>query len=80
MTTELGEHDCDKSSKFIDRYMDWADSLPHSGRGRVSYLAWTFNTDYNCNDANATLITDWAGTPNVSGLALRTRLTKNKGR
>jgi endoglucanase len=79
VTTELGEHDCDQSSRFMDRYMDWADSSPHSGRGRVSYLAWTFNADYNCNDANATLITDWAGTPNAAGLALQAHLAKNNG-
>ena len=80
VTTELGEHDCNQSSAFIDRYMDWADTKPGSGRDRVSYLAWTFNADYNCNDANATLIIDWAGTPNASGLALRNRLIKNDGR
>lgn len=80
VTTELGEHDCDTGSSFIDRYMDWADSTPSGGRAKVSYLAWTFNADYNCNDANATLIIDWAGTPNVSGLALRNRLIRNNGR
>jgi hypothetical protein len=80
VTTELGEHDCATSSAFVDRYMDWADTLPASGRDRVSYLAWTFNADYNCNAANATLLTGWDGTPTVMGLALRERLTKNDGR
>lgn len=80
VTTELGEHDCATSSAFIDRYMDWADMGPGGGRDRVSYLLWTFNGDYNCNEANATLLTDWRGTPNVSGVALRTRLAKNNGR
>lgn len=78
VTTELGEHDCDTSAKFISRYMDWADTKPATGRDRVSYLAWTFNNDYSCNDANATLITD-QGTPNVSGAALRDHLIKNNG-
>jgi hypothetical protein len=54
VTTELGEHDCDRSATFINSYMDWADTKPASGRDRVSYLAWTFNADYNCNDANTT--------------------------
>jgi hypothetical protein len=58
--------------------MDWADS-PGAGRDRVSYLAWTFNADYNCNAVNATLITDWRYTPNASGKALRARLTQNAG-
>jgi endoglucanase len=80
VTTELGEHDCDTSAAFIDRYMNWADSVSKTGRASVSYLAWTFNADYNCNDANATLLTNWTGTPNVSGLALRQRLTRNNGR
>lgn len=60
--------------------MDWADALPQAGRSRVSYLGWTFNADYNCNAANATLIADWAGTPNVSVPALRARLARNQGR
>lgn len=80
VTTELGEHDCATSAAFIDQYMDWADTGPGGGRDRVSYLLWTFNGDYNCNEANATLLADWKGTPNVSGVALRTRLEKNNGR
>jgi hypothetical protein len=79
VTTELGEHDCDRSSAFIDRYMDWADTAS-ADRDKVSYLLWTFNADYNCNDANTTLITDWSGTPNVSGKALEARLARNEGR
>ena len=80
VTTEFGEHDCDRSAKFINSYMDWADTKPASGRDRVSYLAWTFNADYSCNDVNTTLITDWSGTPNVAGRALRAHLIKNNGR
>jgi hypothetical protein len=80
VTTELGEHDCGHSAKFIDSYMNWADTKPASGRDRVSYLAWTFNADYSCNDVNTTLITDWSGTPNVAGRALRAHLIKNNGR
>ena len=80
VTTELGEHDCDTSSAFVDSYMDWADKVSTSGRGKVSYLLWTFNSDYSCNDANATLVTDSKGTPNVSGRALIARLTRNHGR
>lgn len=60
--------------------MDWADTKPTSGRDRVSYLAWTFNADYSCNDVNTTLITDWSGTPNVAGRALHAHLIKNNGR
>lgn len=80
VTTELGEHDCATSGVFMERYMDWADTRPAAGRDRVSYLGWTFNADYNCNAANATLIIDWAGTPTVAGLALRRRLIMNNGR
>lgn len=80
VTTELGEHDCDRSATFINSYMNWSDTKPASGRDRVSYLAWTFNADYSCNDANTTLITDWSGTPNAAGRALRTHLITNNGR
>ena len=79
VTTELGEHDCATSSAFVTRYMDWADKAS-GGRDKVSYLAWTFNADYNCNAANATLILDWAGTPTAMGAAVRDRLIKNNGR
>jgi hypothetical protein len=79
VTTELGESDCDTSSAFMDRYMDWADSQT-SSRAKVSYLGWTFNGDYNCDAVNSTLISDWQGTPTVAGAALRQRLTNDDGR
>lgn len=80
VTTELAEHDCDTGAAFITSYLDWADAKPSSGRDKVSYLGWTFNPDYSCNAANATLITDNNGTPNASGRALRAHLDNNNGR
>ena len=80
VTDEIGESDCNTSAKFINSYMDWADTKPASSRDRVSYLAWTFNADYNCNASNTTLITEWSGTPTVAGIAVRNHLIKNNGR
>lgn len=40
---EIGQYDC--RSEHIERFMDWADAQGReaSGRGGVSYLAWTWN-------------------------------------
>ena len=80
MTTELGEHDCATSAKFSTSYLDWADTGSASGRDKVSYLGWTFNSDYNCDAVNSTLIIDNNGTPTVAGVALRDHLIKENGR
>jgi endoglucanase len=77
VTTEVGEHDCDRGSSFIDAYTRWADeaeTTPQGTRAPVSYLGWTFNGDYSCNEGNTSLVTDWNGTPNAAGKALSAHL------
>ncbi|GAC1332789.1 MAG: hypothetical protein NVSMB17_12370 [Candidatus Dormibacteria bacterium] len=79
VTTELGQHDCDKASDFMDAYMRWADLTEKTATGTrapAGYLGWTFNADYSCSGGNTTLITDWKGTPNVAGRALSAHLAR----
>jgi endoglucanase len=63
VATEVGQKDC--SDAFIDRFMNWADSVG------VSYLGWTWNP-HGC-DAPA-LIRSWDGKPTASGRRLRAHL------
>ena len=80
ITGEFGEFDCATSGAQMDAYEAWADkpeTLPDgSSRAPVSYLAWTFNPDYHCNEANTTLLNeyDWNITPNAAGKAYRDHL------
>lgn len=63
VATELGQRAC--SSKFIDRFMDWADS---SG---VSYLGWSWNPS-GCGAP--ALIRSWGGTPTGPGARFKAHL------
>lgn len=80
ITGEFGEFDCATSGSQMDAYEAWADkpeTLPDgSRRAPVSYVAWTFNPDYHCNEGNTTLLEeyDWNITPNAAGRAYRDHL------
>lgn len=68
VTTELGQNVC--SAKFLDRFMNWADSAG------VSYLGWTWNP-VGC--AAPGLIRSWSGNPTGSGEQLRLHLIHARG-
>jgi endoglucanase len=63
VAAELGEGSC--SDVFIDRFMNWADTVG------VSYLGWTWNPS-GCSAPS--LITSWNGTPTAYGVGLRDHL------
>jgi endoglucanase len=65
VATELGEADC--TAKFVNRFMNWADSAG------VSYLGWTWNPS-GCGAP--ALIRSWDGQPTSYGEGLRVHLIK----
>jgi endoglucanase len=62
---EIGENDCGGS--YVDRLTSWMDSM--SG----SYLAWTWNSDFNCWSGPG-LITKYNGLPTNFGAAYEAHL------
>ncbi len=62
---EIGENDC--ADGYIDPLMRWLDA-----RG-ASYLAWTWNADFNCSSGPG-LITNYSGTPTNFGKGYRAHL------
>jgi endoglucanase len=68
VATELGER-C--SAKFMERFMDWADSAG------VSYLGWSWNP-FGCG--GPALIDSWDGQPSAPGRQLRARLLEHDPR
>jgi endoglucanase len=65
IATELGQREC--SHSFIDRFMNWADSVG------VSYLGWAWNP-FGCRAP--ALINFWDGEPTPYGAGLRAHLIK----
>ena len=65
VSTELGEADC--SDAFVNRFMNWADSVG------VSYLGWSWNP-VGCRAP--ALIKSWNGQPTAYGEGLRAHLMK----
>jgi endoglucanase len=57
---EIGENDC--AGTYVNRLTQWMDSES------ASYLAWTWNTDFNCFSGPG-LITSYKGTPTKFGAA-----------
>jgi hypothetical protein len=67
VTGELGDQTC--STKFITKYMKWADK--HS----LSYLVWSWYTGGGCSNGG-TLLSSYSGTPTPYGAALKDHLAK----
>ena len=65
VSTELGEADC--SDAFVNRFMNWADSVG------VSYLGWSWNP-VGCRAP--ALIKSWNGQPTAYGEGLRAHLMR----
>jgi endoglucanase len=57
---EIGENDC--AGEYINKLTAWMDSKS------ASYLAWTWNSDFNCNSGPG-LITSYNGHPTKFGAA-----------
>jgi endoglucanase len=57
---EIGENDC--AGEYVNRLTQWMDSKS------ASYLAWTWNTDFNCFSGPG-LITSYSGKPTKFGAA-----------
>lgn len=64
---EIGENDC--ADKYIGPLMGWLNSKS------TSYLAWTWNTDFNCATGPG-LITSYAGKPTAFGAGYESELRK----
>ena len=62
---EIGENDC--AGGYINRLTDWMDSEG------ASYLAWTWNSDFNCWSGPG-LITNYNGKPTNFGAAYEAHL------
>lgn len=62
---EIGENDC--ADKYINPLMSWLNSKS------ASYLAWTWNTDFNCATGPG-LITSYAGKPTAFGAGYESNL------
>jgi hypothetical protein len=63
---EIGENDC--ADGYINPLMSWLDSE------QTSYLAWTWNTDFNCSSGPG-LITNYDGTPTAFGAGFETHVS-----
>jgi endoglucanase len=62
---EIGENDC--AHGYIDSLMNWLDAKS------TSYLAWTWNADFNCASGPG-LITKYSGVPTNFGIGYRAHL------
>jgi endoglucanase len=65
ITGEIGENDC--ADGYISSLMTWLDSE------HTSYLAWTWNTDFNCASGPG-LISNYDGTPTAFGAGFESHL------